>query len=80
MASNGKHLETNYRLGIVVLDGLHVFQGPEWCQNQIGQSNNLGKMNLLSKLQILELWIFFLHVGNHFLCMFFCSKCLNMIL
>ena len=75
MASNGKHLETNYRLGIVVLDGLHVFQGPEWCQNQIGQSNNLGKMNLLSKLQI-----FFLHVGNHFLCMFFCSKCLNMIL
>ena len=32
MASNGKHLETNYRLGIVVLDGLHVFQGPEWCQ------------------------------------------------
>ena len=51
MASNGKHLETNYRLGIVVLDGLHVFQGPEWCQNQIGQSNNLGKMNLLSKLR-----------------------------
>ena len=55
MASNGKHLETNYRLGIVVLDGLHVFQGPEWCQNQIGQSNNLGKINLLGKLQILEL-------------------------
>ena len=45
MASNGKHLKTNYRLGIV----------PEWCQNQIGQSNNLGKINLLSKLQILEL-------------------------
>ena len=38
MARNGKDLEAVSWLGIVVLDVVHLFQGPERCQTEYRRS------------------------------------------
>ena len=80
MARNGNDLEAVSWLGIVALDVLHVFQGPELCQNVFPLRNRQLPKNLLSNIKFGSSIFDFVYWEIFSKIVFFCSKCINMFL